>query len=61
MGQSKLTRQLVEAGLAPLKRQDGHGVFRAMAAAEGYVMVRRTGCIPFVIRERDWLQMREAA
>lgn len=33
----------------------GHGDFvRLMARADGYVMVRHSGCIPFVITEREW-------
>jgi hypothetical protein len=29
---------------------------RLMAAAEGYAMVRRPNCIPFVIDEREWIE-----
>jgi len=30
------------------------GVIRFMAAADGYVMVRRPGHIPFVVNVNDW-------
>lgn len=36
------------------RRTDKHGVIVSMAAAKGYVMVRRPGCIPFVMRGREW-------
>jgi hypothetical protein len=28
-----------------------------MARASGYVMVRKPGCVPFVMGEKDWLSM----
>lgn len=30
-----------------------------MAAADGYVMVRRPGCLPFVVPVRDWNEWEE--
>ncbi len=33
------------------------GRLRYMAHAKGYVMVRRPGCIPFVMDEKDWLAL----
>lgn len=30
------------------------GVVRFMAAAEGYVMVRRPRCIPFIVGINEW-------
>jgi len=36
------------------RRTDKHGVIVSMAAAKGYVMVRRPGCIPFVMHGREW-------
>lgn len=32
------------------------GPVRVMAEADGYAMVRRKGCIPFVIRSKDILK-----
>lgn len=32
----------------------GGGKVRFMAAADGYVMCRRPGCIPFVVPASDW-------
>lgn len=64
---SDLTRKLIRDGLqkseegAMRQREDIHGPLRLMASAEGYVMVRRPGCVPFVLREQDWLQLRERA
>ncbi len=28
-----------------------------MARADGYVMVRRKGCLPYVMSEKDWLAL----
>lgn len=36
------------------RRRDGHGPLRIMASAEKYVMVRRPGCIPFVMTLAKW-------
>lgn len=33
---------------------DRPGVVRLMAKAEGYAMVRRKGCSPFVIAAYEW-------
>lgn len=32
----------------------GGGPVRFMTAAEGYVMVRRKGCMPIIITTKDW-------
>jgi hypothetical protein len=36
---------------------DKLGEIRLVARAEGYVMVRRRGCIPFVVSEKEWQKM----
>ena len=54
---SALAAQLIEAGLSPIDRKDDRGPLRAMCKAECYVMVRRPGCMPFVMREADWLSL----
>lgn len=61
--QSALTRRLVAEGLDPTRntRADASGPLRFMAAADGYVMARRPGCMPFVMQERDWLRLSERA
>jgi hypothetical protein len=57
---SELTRRLIRKGLEPRNiRQDRTGPLRLMASAEGYVMVRRPGAMPFVIAEKDWLSLPE--
>ena len=33
------------------------GRVRYMAHADGYVMARRPGCIPFVVAQREWLSL----
>ena len=33
--------------------QDDYGWFRVMAIAEGWMMVRRKGAVPFTIRVKD--------
>lgn len=43
------------------ERKDRHGIIRSMAAAEGYVMVRRPGCMPFVLSGKEWARMRTPA
>lgn len=43
------------------RRYDDRGPIVLMAVAKGYVMVRRPGCIPFVLTERDWQAMSEKA
>lgn len=61
-GQSKLTRDLVASGLEDRNlRADARGPLRFMAVADGYVMVRRPGCVPFVMHERDWRKLSERA
>jgi hypothetical protein len=50
------------AGLALWKktfatRRDQHGVMRMMAVADGYVMVRRPGALPFVMSREDWMAL----
>lgn len=35
------------------KQCDG-GPIKAMACADGYVMCRRPGCIPFVLTVKEW-------
>lgn len=39
------------------RRTDKHGVIVSMAAAKGFVMVRRPGCIPFVLSGREWAML----
>lgn len=36
------------------QKQDEHGAIRCMAYADGYVMVRRKGCVPWVMPEDKW-------
>jgi len=37
------------------RRQDGVvGMLRCMIEAEGWVMARRKGCIPFVMKVAEW-------
>ena len=36
------------------RRMDMYGPIRLMASAEGYVLVRRHQCFPFVMSEKDW-------
>lgn len=36
------------------RRCPERGKLRLMATAEGYVMVRRPGCMPFVMAAKDW-------
>lgn len=38
-------------------RRDGHGLLRLVAQAEGYVMVRRKGAVPFVMAAEDWMAL----
>jgi hypothetical protein len=38
-------------------RSDAHGTLRYMAHANGYVMVRRPGRLPFVLPEKEWRGM----
>lgn len=38
-------------------RFDKGGPIRCMANAEGYVMVRRPGCAPFVLSCKEWAQL----
>jgi len=33
------------------------GVLRLMARADGYVMCRRPGCVPFIMTERQWNEL----
>lgn len=44
-------------GVAPLRVgqvvRDEHGPARVMAIAEGYAMLRRKGCLPFVAALKD--------
>lgn len=39
------------------KRFDSRGELRLMAQADGYAMVRRPGCMPFVMSFSDWLKL----
>ena len=41
-------------GMAKEVRYDKHGELRLMAEAEGYVMVRRKRCSPFVLSRKEW-------
>lgn len=36
------------------RRDYGGGPIRLMAKAEGYVMVRRPGCLPFILSVKEW-------
>ena len=38
-------------------RRDDFGPVNYMADANGYVMVRRPGSVPFVLAERKWLEL----
>jgi len=38
-------------------RSDSHGTVRYMAHAGKYVMVRRLGCVPYVMHEDDWSKL----
>lgn len=38
---------------------DRIGAIRCMGVAEGYVLCRRKGCLPWVMFEKDWKQMRD--
>lgn len=35
-------------------RHDQHGDIKFMAEADGYVMCRRPGCMPFVLSKKSW-------
>ncbi len=39
-------------------RFDSAGEIRLMARAQNWVMVRRKGCIPFTMMEKEWNAMR---
>lgn len=39
--------------ICKLMRWDEPGEVRIMALAEGYAMVRRKGCMPFIVSEKD--------
>lgn len=43
----------------PLEREDQYGTFRLMAYAEGYVMARRKGGMPFVLTVEEWNAIRK--
>lgn len=61
---SPLASRLIRDGLSPRPGRDQHGPIRFMAAADGYVMVRRPGCVPFVLTAAAWAALnpaREAA
>jgi hypothetical protein len=47
---------------AALKEPRWHGVgeSRYMAHADGYVMVRRPHCMPYVMAEKEWLALPSA-
>jgi hypothetical protein len=34
--------------------RDSRGLLRLMAEADGYIVVRRSGEVPFVLRASDW-------
>lgn len=58
---SALTRSLIAAGLKPRSTRLVSGSpARLMASAEGWVMVRKVGCVPFVMTKDDWLAAPEA-
>jgi hypothetical protein len=40
------------------RRFDCHGEIRLMARADGHVMVRRPRCMPFVLTEKQWHNLR---
>lgn len=37
--------------------RDSNGTFRVMAVAENYAMVRRHGCMPFVIQVKKFAEL----
>lgn len=41
----------------PLETRDEYGDFRLMAVAEGYVMARRKGRMPFVVTIDQWIEI----
>lgn len=43
------------------RRVDHIGPLRLMAEAEGYVMVRRPGCMPFLMSADKWRALPELA
>jgi hypothetical protein len=36
------------------RRYDRYGEFRLMAEADGYVMARRQGRMPFIVKRKEW-------
>lgn len=50
-------REKVAAGALVKMPYDHHSGIRIMAWAEGYAMVRRPGCIPFIQHRSDLLGM----
>lgn len=41
----------------PKEKQRDNGVLKLMTCAKGYVMVRHKGCAPFVLSEKEWLDL----
>jgi len=46
---------------APVYRHDDLGRLRLMASAEGYVMVRRPGALPFLMTVKEWADLSDVA
>ena len=45
------------SGVDHADRYDEHGRIRFMTRSDGYVMVRRPHCMPFVLAEKKWLSL----
>lgn len=56
MTQRKPYRRIMPEG-----RNGPGGPVTYMAAADGYAMVRRPGCMPFVVPIKDWNSWEEIA
>ncbi len=41
----------------PLEREDTYGPMRLIALAEGHVMARRKGGVPFVVPIDEWVEI----
>ena len=44
-----------EFRLMPDTSRRGGGIVRFIASGEGYAMIRRPCCMPFIVDEADWL------
>ncbi len=43
--------------MGPNVRYDQYGKLTALAAQDGWMMVRRPACVPFVIKVKDWIAL----